>query len=102
MQIRAFTTVAVRILGLVALLKGGMACVNVIMLLCSLLLATARPSGRVVAVQCLGVALNSLVPLIAGIVCLACSKPLAELLIKGLGESCESGTAKCPASEPAS
>jgi hypothetical protein len=101
MKIRAVTTVAVRIFGLIALFKGAMASTNVVMLFSSLLLAASRPSGRVMALQCLGLSLGCIVPAIAGLVCIAYSKPIAELLVKGVDETGESGTAPGPAPDPA-
>jgi hypothetical protein len=83
MTTKAFATTAVRIVGLVALFRGAMACANVAVFVSSALLATTRPSGRVLAVQGLGVVLGVVLPVMGGIICFAYSKPLAAALAKG-------------------
>jgi len=87
MKIKAFTTVAIRILGLMALLRGAMSSVSVVMLYSGALTGGSSPSGRAMATQSAAVAISAVVPIIVAIVCLAYSKPLAELLTRGVDEN---------------
>jgi|GEM_PF-3322234 len=77
------TIVAVRIIGLVALLKGAMACTSIAVLPSGVLLGAGSPSRRVLAAQAFAIAVATLVPAIAGVICLKYSKPLAVLLTSG-------------------
>jgi hypothetical protein len=86
MTAKAQAGVLVRVLGLVALFKAALACVSLAVLVSGAMLAPTRPSGRVLAVQGLGVVLGFLVPALAALVCLLHTRPLAELVARGTGE----------------
>ncbi|NLF15871.1 MAG: hypothetical protein GX595_01240 [Lentisphaerae bacterium] len=83
MTTRAFAIVAVRILGLVALFRGAIAGVSMLMFL--LRPETFRgtygtSAWSAVLTSVLG---GALLPVIAGILCLACTRPIADFLAKG-------------------
>jgi uncharacterized membrane protein len=89
MTTKAFTIIAVRILGLMALFRGAAACVS---LLTMSLRQNSFPgaSGTAswnMAIQ--SIAVGSVLPIVAGIVCLAYSKPIAAFLAKGTEENSE-------------
>ena len=86
MGIKASTTVSVRILGLIALLKGVTTCISTLSMF-SRSEALSKITGAGWWLVMRSTVVTSLVPIIVAIICLAYSKPLAELLTKGVDEN---------------
>jgi len=86
MGIKASTTVSVRILGLIALLKGVTTCISTLSMF-SRSEAFSKITGVGWWLVMRSTVVTSLVPIIVAIICLAYSKPLVELLTKGIDEN---------------
>lgn len=86
MGIKASTTVSVRIVGLIALLKGVTPCISALSMF-SRSEAFPKITGAGWWLVVRSTVLTSLVPIVAGIICLTYSKPIAELLTKGVDEN---------------
>jgi hypothetical protein len=91
MTAKTLAVVLIRILGLMAVFKAALACVNVAVLVSGAMLAPTRPSGRALAVQGLGVVLAFVIPALAALICLVYARPLAELVARGTGERPDPG-----------
>jgi uncharacterized membrane protein len=83
MGIKASTTVAVRILGLIALFKGVTTCISALSMF-SRSEAFSKIAGAGWWIVMRSTVVTSLVPIVAGIICLTYSKRIAELLTNGI------------------
>ena len=86
MGIKASTTVSVRFLGLIALLKGVTTCISTLSMF-SRSEAFSKITGSGWWLVMRSTVVTSLVLIVAGIICLTYSKRLAELLTKGVDEN---------------
>lgn len=86
MTTKAFTFIAVRLVGLVALLKGA---IGIPVLLWAMLQFARNPKAAAASVgrlSMLNIAFSIALPLVVGLICLMSTKPIAELIAKGADE----------------